>query len=294
MKENFNQSSTPPIEIMGEGFKLGAKLSALYLSADVMPAYRATDAAIDPEEQRRRHTEDYFREKYGITPISLAYYSMRINGVRPVDQFLEPQKHDRHYQQMRTDLEKTLGEARQNLEGLGELGKPLLSSATPSGLSYVALGILVDEHVDKSVTYMLDKDRYGIEDFFQYPAETAMYKTGDCEDFALLKRKMLRDQGVPNENVLFMGGNIGDPKTDGTRDAHATLLLKDEKEDFYILNNDGEGNPITYEKYKKDKKFEPAFVMDDDSIFVTDKPLPAAAPSPNTPKPMQQTAEATP
>lgn len=51
----------------------------------------------------------------------------------------------------------------------------------------------VNEYVNRNTPQITDQDNYGRPDFWTYPNE----RGGDCEDFALEKRKLLIERGWP-------------------------------------------------------------------------------------------------
>ncbi|ACM25130.1 conserved hypothetical protein [Rhizobium rhizogenes K84] len=83
----------------------------------------------------------------------------------------------------------------------------------------------VNLRVNKTITPATDMEVYGQEEYWEYP-KTA----GDCEDFALLKRKLLMQKGVSAANLLMTVVR----KPDG--EGHAVLTLRTKQGD-YILDN---------------------------------------------------------
>ena len=53
--------------------------------------------------------------------------------------------------------------------------------------------VLVNRAVNQEITFTLDRDQYGIEEYWSYPRENR----GDCEDIALEKRARLVRKGFP-------------------------------------------------------------------------------------------------
>jgi len=79
--------------------------------------------------------------------------------------------------------------------------------------------------VNSSITPLTDKEIYGVEERWAYP-RTA----GDCEDYALLKRKMLIDAGFSASDLLITV--VLQPNGEG----HAVLTVRTDRGDF-ILDN---------------------------------------------------------
>lgn len=83
----------------------------------------------------------------------------------------------------------------------------------------------VNYTVNSSITPLTDLEIYGVEERWAYPRSV-----GDCEDFALLKRKMLIDRGVDPADLLMTVAL--QPNGEG----HAVLTIRTDHGDF-ILDN---------------------------------------------------------
>ncbi|MFS2149569.1 MULTISPECIES: transglutaminase-like cysteine peptidase [unclassified Rhizobium] len=83
----------------------------------------------------------------------------------------------------------------------------------------------INYQVNSEITPMTDMEIYGVEERWAYP-KTA----GDCEDYALLKRKMLIEAGFSPSNLLMTV--VLQPNGDG----HAVLTVRTDRGDF-ILDN---------------------------------------------------------
>lgn len=79
--------------------------------------------------------------------------------------------------------------------------------------------------VNSSITPLTDMEIYGVEERWAYPRTV-----GDCEDFALLKRKLLIDKGFDPSNLLLTV--VLQPSGEG----HAVLTVRTDHGDF-ILDN---------------------------------------------------------
>ena len=90
----------------------------------------------------------------------------------------------------------------------------------------LALGKRVNRSVNASVREVTDADQYGREEHWTLPT----HHGGDCEDFALLKKRELLGMGVAPEHLL-----IATALTE-TREAHAVLILRTGAGD-YVLDN---------------------------------------------------------
>ena len=87
----------------------------------------------------------------------------------------------------------------------------------------------VNRWVNETVKPMTDKDHWGVVEKWSLPTDGH----GDCEDYVLLKRKMLIDAGWPREALLVTV--VRDKQGDG----HAVLTVKTDKGEF-ILDNQNE------------------------------------------------------
>ena len=87
----------------------------------------------------------------------------------------------------------------------------------------------VDRWVNTHVDPITDMDHWGVEDRWDLPFDGK----GDCEDYALLKRKMLMQMGYPRQALLMTVVH------DGADEGHAILTVKTDRGDFVLdnLNN---------------------------------------------------------
>lgn len=83
----------------------------------------------------------------------------------------------------------------------------------------------VNYTVNTTITPMTDQEIYGVEERWTYPTNV-----GDCEDFVLLKRKMLMNAGFSPSNLLITV--VLQPNGEG----HAVLTVRTDRGDF-ILDN---------------------------------------------------------
>ncbi len=79
--------------------------------------------------------------------------------------------------------------------------------------------------VNSQITPLTDMEIYGVEERWAYPRTV-----GDCEDYALLKRKMLIDKGVDPSNLLITV--VLQPNGEG----HAVLTIRTDHGDFVLDN----------------------------------------------------------
>ena len=87
----------------------------------------------------------------------------------------------------------------------------------------------INAAVNKSVAPVSDMDHWGVVDQWDYPADGK----GDCEDYALLKRRMLLDEGFPRQALLMT------VVKEANGDGHAVLTVKTNRGEF-VLDNLGD------------------------------------------------------
>jgi len=86
--------------------------------------------------------------------------------------------------------------------------------------------VFVNKWVNSNVKPMTDLDHYGVVEKWAYPTDGY----GDCEDYVLLKRRMLIDAGWPREALLITV--VRDKNGDG----HALLTVKSDRGEFVLDN----------------------------------------------------------
>lgn len=88
--------------------------------------------------------------------------------------------------------------------------------------------VSVNQWVNKSIKPMTDQEHWGLVEKWSYPDDGI----GDCEDYVLLKRRMLIQAGWPREALLITV--VRDTKGDG----HAVLTVKTSKGEFVLDNQE--------------------------------------------------------
>ena len=88
----------------------------------------------------------------------------------------------------------------------------------------------VNGWVNAHVTPVSDADHWSLVDRWDYPIDGR----GDCEDYALLKRKMLIEMGYPRQALLMT------VVKDENQEGHAILTLRTDRGEFALdnLNDD--------------------------------------------------------
>lgn len=89
--------------------------------------------------------------------------------------------------------------------------------------------VRVNKWVNDAIKPVTDMEHWGVVERWSYPDDGK----GDCEDYVLLKRRMLMEAGWPREALLITV--VRDKKGEG----HAVLTVRTDKGDF-ILDNQAE------------------------------------------------------
>ena len=84
----------------------------------------------------------------------------------------------------------------------------------------------INSWVNKQIKPKSDQDQWRVVDHWDYPASGS----GDCEDYVLLKRKLLMQEGFPRQSLLIT------VVKDRNGDGHAVLTVKTSGGE-YILDN---------------------------------------------------------
>jgi predicted transglutaminase-like cysteine proteinase len=101
--------------------------------------------------------------------------------------------------------------------------EPQNVSLTPAALKKIER---VNAWVNRNIQPVTDMQHWGVVDQWDYPTDGK----GDCEDYALLKRKMLIEEGFPRQALLMTV--VKDKNNEG----HAILSVKTDRGD-YVLDN---------------------------------------------------------
>lgn len=88
----------------------------------------------------------------------------------------------------------------------------------------------INDQVNQSVRPVEDRALYNREEWWTYPAQ----KAGDCEDYALLKRKLLLERGWPQEALLIS------VVKEWSGSGHAVLLASTDNGEFVLDNQNWE------------------------------------------------------
>ena len=88
--------------------------------------------------------------------------------------------------------------------------------------------VRINKWVNDHVRPMTDLDHWGVVERWSYPDDGY----GDCEDYVLLKRRMLMKAGWPRQSLLITV--VRDAKGEG----HAVLTVKTDKGEFILDNQE--------------------------------------------------------
>ncbi|MCI4678342.1 transglutaminase-like cysteine peptidase [Rhodoblastus acidophilus] len=108
----------------------------------------------------------------------------------------------------------------------------------------------VNTIVNHAVEPVADIDHWGVVDRWDYPVDGK----GDCEDYALLKRRMLIERGYPRQALLITV--VRDENNEG----HAILTVKTNAGEFILDNLTDELKPVdqvTYRLVKRQSQQDP-------------------------------------
>jgi predicted transglutaminase-like cysteine proteinase len=86
----------------------------------------------------------------------------------------------------------------------------------------------INAYVNAKIVAVSDMDHWGVVDQWDYPTDGK----GDCEDYALLKRKMLMELGFPRQALLMT------VVKEANGDGHAILTVKTDQGEFALDNLD--------------------------------------------------------
>jgi predicted transglutaminase-like cysteine proteinase len=100
--------------------------------------------------------------------------------------------------------------------------------------------VKVNTWVNESIKPITDQEHWGVVENWNYPDDGY----GDCEDYVLLKRRMLMQAGWPREALLITV--VRDKKGDG----HAVLTVKTNRGEFVLDNQESEVLPWSETGYR--------------------------------------------
>lgn len=98
----------------------------------------------------------------------------------------------------------------------------------------------INAWVNKNIDPIADADHWSSLDQWDYPSDGK----GDCEDFALLKRRMLIEEGFPRQALLLTV--VKEKNGDG----HSVLTIKTSRGEFVLDNLSDEMRPWTRVPYR--------------------------------------------
>ena len=117
------------------------------------------------------------------------------------------------------------------VSGAGIGGSAAAFAATLRGEQVLAKLEAVNGYVNGRVRFVDDRVQFGVADRWQVPSDTLNRGRGDCEDFALAKRAMLRAAGIPDKDLYLVV-----LKDLSRRADHAVLVVRAAGR-FLVLDN---------------------------------------------------------
>jgi predicted transglutaminase-like cysteine proteinase len=100
--------------------------------------------------------------------------------------------------------------------------------------------VRINRLVNESVRPMTDLEQHGVAERWSYPVEGY----GDCEDYVLLKRRLLIDAGWPRQSLLIT------VVREHNGDGHAVLTVKTDRGEFVLDNQNVEVVPWSQSGYR--------------------------------------------
>jgi len=97
----------------------------------------------------------------------------------------------------------------------------------------------VNREVNRRIKPITDLKHWGVVDRWDFPDDG----WGDCEDYQLLKRKLLADRGLPRRAMRMT------VVQDGKGEGHAVLMVRTDRGDFILDNQRGAILPWTRTGY---------------------------------------------
>ncbi|MDH7795262.1 MULTISPECIES: transglutaminase-like cysteine peptidase [unclassified Beijerinckia] len=123
----------------------------------------------------------------------------------------------------------------------GECATPALPAADVNYTAQTAkLMKRINSWVNNNIKAKTDQEHWGVVDRWDYPTDGV----GDCEDFVLLKRRLLIEEGFPRQGLLVTV--VKDERGEG----HAVLTVKTSQGEFILDNLVDDVKPWTQIPYK--------------------------------------------
>lgn len=123
-----------------------------------------------------------------------------------------------------------VSESRKNRAAEGQLAKDLKTGRILSFEEVWERVEYADQFVNSSLQPVTDQAQYGVIERWEMPLTKKLTNAGDCEDYALEKRQLLQELGIPRSSLFFAVGHHR------STSRHAVLVVSTDKGDF-ILDN---------------------------------------------------------
>jgi predicted transglutaminase-like cysteine proteinase len=102
----------------------------------------------------------------------------------------------------------------------------------------------INLQINNKITWQSDLDRYGLEERWTMPLAFDLGRYGDCEDFALEKRRLLLEMGIPAGALALA------TTTSKATGSHAVLVIRTTQGDYVLDNTTPWVLPWTETDYK--------------------------------------------
>ncbi|MCB1784339.1 MAG: transglutaminase-like cysteine peptidase [Alphaproteobacteria bacterium] len=152
------------------------------------------------------------------------------------------------------------------------LGEQENFSAMPASLRedrVLRMAFAVDGYVDEKLKTSngehVDEVALGVNDYIFHHYTIAMRSSGDCDDYANVKRHLLRDMGVPDNRVFIVSGY-----DDSIDEGHAVCVVVADDGKAYMIDSNLTGKPeiIPWDEYLDKYKFRPLSASTDNGFFI--------------------------
>jgi predicted transglutaminase-like cysteine proteinase len=123
--------------------------------------------------------------------------------------------------------------------------------------------------INKQIKYQLDKQQYGVEDYWASPSEVLNSGRGDCEDYAFLKRELLINLGVPKQQLKLLQvdvtTNMYTPNSKRATEPHMVLGYYRENSTTNPLILDNMHDRVAFLRSRTD--FHTNYVFDESNVW---------------------------
>lgn len=112
--------------------------------------------------------------------------------------------------------------------------KNIVKDSSLQKTTYDECAIACQRYVVRSLRYVGDKESEGIDEYWQFPNETAATGIGDCEDGAILMASLILNCGVPSWRVRIAAGLV-QPSPTAQTGGHAYVCYCREADNNWVI-----------------------------------------------------------